>query len=858
MDQTPLKPEEQNVVKIATRLEDTISRATSWAAGFLKDNQIRGFMEKVLHEEKAVTRRIRESAGRPIALGVFGASQCGKSYLVSELVRGSQKALEVFINQPGSEPQAKDYLEEINPAGGRESTAIVTRFTRRPYLEVPGCAAHIRLLNRVDLIKILLNGFLFECQSDFLPSAEELQKLRYSFRGTARVQPGQEFLSEDDVWDLQDYARRHFRNQFLKLLEDINYWKILNEEVRFLPFDCQVTFLEWLWGKFSKLTELYKTLLRALGTTGGEVVGIGSDALLPRDQSVIDVQRLSQMMTPGNRKCALTLSTGATREIDSAVLCALACELILKVRTGDQPGLLADLDVLDFPGARARAQVFDNARLMKDPLALVEVFLRGKVAYLFDRFSDDRDVTGLVLCQESGPQEAKSLPYMINKWVEWSQGATPQARKGKTPQLFHVLTKFDIDLIRKKGEDHRVRWESRLKTNFEEFFGRAGDWAENWDGQGAFRNCFWVRNPNVQQTVFARDRDGKEFVRDETQLAEIKGQYLENEFIRRHFSDPGEAWDRAATPGQAGIAFLIERIRKSIEPSSKVRQLEGNLQSIFADMKTHLSPYFVGDDVTKARALAEDRAKKRLAALGKEMAARYSLPRILDRDKLSVADKTVAMMYDSIVNPMIENEGEETQGGSKPVSAPVFAEDIFMVPGTAPQAPETGKKPHEKVPRKKGDLFAKAVLTRWQEQLARLSKDEELARQTGLDGTWFAEITQEIIKGASRLKLETSISDGTERVLNSPNASKFMRKTAAWVSALLNRFVLELGNPRAERPFPSGPPKVSLSVRAYPGLPLYQHWTASLLQLFKDNVAQATPDDEASNAALKSILDTTL
>jgi len=163
--------------------------------------------------------------------------------------------------------------------------------------------------------------------------------------------------------------------------------------------------------------------------------------------------------------------TVRTIEMDSAVLCALACELILKVPSDGSASILDQMDVLDFPGARARAQVFDNTKLGSDPLALTEVFLRGKVAYLFDRYSDDRDITGLVLCQEGGPQEAKSLPYMINKWVEWSQGPDAKSRQNLTPLLFHVFTKFDVDLVRKKGEDPRAVGKAASKPISRNFLG---------------------------------------------------------------------------------------------------------------------------------------------------------------------------------------------------------------------------------------------------------------------------------------------------------------------------------------------------------------------------------------------------
>ena len=104
-------------------------------------------IEEGYHEKLTTAKKIKDSAYRPVALGIFGASQCGKSYLTSELVRGNDKALSVLVSNFGQQPEARDYLEEINPAGGRESTAIVTRFTIRPYQIIPNCAAFIRLLN---------------------------------------------------------------------------------------------------------------------------------------------------------------------------------------------------------------------------------------------------------------------------------------------------------------------------------------------------------------------------------------------------------------------------------------------------------------------------------------------------------------------------------------------------------------------------------------------------------------------------------------------------------------------------------------------------------------------------------------
>lgn len=853
MQTQKLKPEEQQVVNKAQQLEDLVKDASNWASNHLKDAQIQKFMDRVLQEKQVTVSRIKESARRPLALGVFGASQCGKSYLVSELVRGANPSLGVYLNRPGEQAVLRDYLEEINPPGGRESTAVVTRFTTRPYFKVPGCAAFIKLMGIGDLVKIFLNGFVFECVSDFMPSAEELQKLRYSFRSYMGKSHNTPLLSEADVMDLQDYARRHFHNQFLRMLDDLNYWGILNEEVRFLPADQQIMYLEWLWGKFPRITELFRYLQKELGDLGGQIVGIYDEALCPRENSIIDVQRLSALMKPGNRKYRIVTADKRETAMDAVVLCALTSELILQVQPLGDNALLNKLDILDFPGARARAQVFDANRVSRDQESLVEVFLRGKVACLFDGYSDDRDITALMLCQEGGPQEAKSLPYMINKWIEWSQGGEASARKGKKCLLFHVFTKFDMDLVKKRGEDPMVRWDSRLKTNFSDFFSRGGDWVNNWSEDRSFQNCFWVRNPSVQQTVFGRDQNNEEFVRDQEQISQIKSEYLSNANVKKYFANPELAWDRAASPGQSGIKYLVEAIEQTIESTAKTTQLAENLSQIHIDLKNNLEPYFIGDDVSKARNLAEKRARRCLASLGKVMASKYSLPLLLDQDRLSISDKTVGMIYDSVLNPMYSDNDQLEQPALVQAGSPLFEESIFQIDDESNKdEPRTEQHPKKVV--SKGHLFAQAVLDRWQSQLAQLGQDQDFQTLTGLNAEWFATISQEIIKGASRTRLEHKIAAISDQYLNAPGSSRFLRKTSAITASMINRYVLELNQQPSEKQLPLGPPKVTLSARAYPGLTTYQHWTNSLITMFKDNIAEASAEDEVSNKVLEKIL----
>jgi hypothetical protein len=68
--------------------------------------------------------RLVTSAQSKMCVGVYGPSQAGKSYLVSALARkAGERLIAVFGNQE------VDFIETINPEGGKESTGLVTRFT---------------------------------------------------------------------------------------------------------------------------------------------------------------------------------------------------------------------------------------------------------------------------------------------------------------------------------------------------------------------------------------------------------------------------------------------------------------------------------------------------------------------------------------------------------------------------------------------------------------------------------------------------------------------------------------------------------------------------------------------------------
>ncbi len=64
---------------------------------------------------------------------------------------------------------------------------------------------------------------------------------------------------------------------------------------------------------------------------------------------------------------------------------------------------------------------------------LRELLLRGKVAYLFQRYSAERELSAMLLCIPDGNQEVRDLSDMMTAWIDQTIGATPggacQARR---------------------------------------------------------------------------------------------------------------------------------------------------------------------------------------------------------------------------------------------------------------------------------------------------------------------------------------------------------------------------------------------------------------------------------------------
>ena len=62
--------------------------------------------------------------------------------------------------------------------------------------------------------------------------------------------------------------------------------------------------------------------------------------------------------------------------------------------------------------------------ILSNPDNLGEAILRGKVAYLFENYTLNFGVNGLLLCIKPGNQEIQTLPDYVGRWIDVVQGET--------------------------------------------------------------------------------------------------------------------------------------------------------------------------------------------------------------------------------------------------------------------------------------------------------------------------------------------------------------------------------------------------------------------------------------------------
>ena len=722
-----------------TWLEDHSERVRQEKAGLTKE----------FRRLTAQARRLEQAVRRPMCAGVFGPSQSGKSYLISALARkGTAPLLADFAGQK------IDFIREINPEGGRESTGLVTRFSLKPGSEVaPAAPVQMRLLSQTDLVKILGNTYYADCDhSEDEPLGQaQLTELLEGLVSATQTQPVDP-LTAEDVFDLQAYFERYFKGYERVRLLRHGYWEQAAQLAPRLRIQDRARLFGVIWGGVDAFSQLYSRLYTGLqGLNFAGEASAGLDALLPREQSLIDVQTLKGLGDGGGGVLTLTGAGGARVTLPRSEVAALIAEL--RIVIAEQPwDFFEHTDLLDFPGARSREQIKDLPTFLQGGDALQSLFLRGKVAYLFERYCAEQELTSMLLCIGPSNQEVKTLPEMVYDWIAGTHGATPEQRAQQPTALFLVLTKFDMEFEEKAGErSPESRWTTRLESSLLNFFGKQYHWPRQWDTEGAFRNSYWLRNPNFKaKHMFDYDEEGRETgIRpgERKRIEMFREAFLQDAAANAHFRDPQQAWEAGFALNDGGITYLAENLRPLCNPELKRRQLTAQVAQLGEQMIEHIGHYYVSDnpeqEMNKRLAAAQQVAGRLIDCAGEQRFG--ELLRALQAD----SDELEGIYYR--IETRLPDEKQAV--GAPTIGAAVDTQKMKLLLGLGGAAGEPAEAPR----RDDAALFAREAVAEWMRDLQDLSGNKALCDYFRVPETVMVEFVKELIGGAQRLKLEERI-----------------------------------------------------------------------------------------------------
>lgn len=597
------------------------AKSLEWTHLYLKDTEKANFRQQLISNRIKLKRLLYAKSVNPAA-AIFGESQVGKSYMVDCLLTGPTSVLNIY----DGEGKPTGFLESINPlGGGKEATSLISRFTTKAVWTNNEYPVRATMLSPIDVVIVLLDGYFNDVKNHDFPRTdavkEEIARILQRYANAAHAQ---DKITEDEVYELKDYLASDLVTKgeaFRLALKDTHYFEQLSLVIDRVPVDQWADVFEFLWNKNEILTKVFRRLIDTLKELGfAKTVYIKVDAVLRQPGTILHVDRLyelfgvksfenekgEQVTIDVAKEPKMNVLTDGGRQISGvkkSEFCALAMELaftIVDVNADnkeffDNKPFLENSDILDFPGARSRKQIEANEIT---EINACEMILRGKVAYLFNKYSQQFLITNLLFCHHDIKSEVVTLSSLLKGWVANAVGNTPEERRdfmqnAKVPPLFLIGTKFNIDLTiipddskgseKDREEKRHYRWTKRFGMLSNLIAPSASNtWLNEWTPGTPFKNTYLLRSYeySCQSGIFegyqtqndeglwelVYGEDGK--LRGETGVCEtynrflplLKESFLSNSFAQKHFADPNKSWDKAASVGEDGSEWIIENL----------------------------------------------------------------------------------------------------------------------------------------------------------------------------------------------------------------------------------------------------------------------------------------------------------
>jgi hypothetical protein len=649
-------------------LYNIYSESDNWVKSYLRFEE-KDRLSRTIKKDRSKISSIKSTIRTKPVFAIFGISQVGKSYLVQNFLSRNGSSLEIIAGS-----NRIDFLGSVNPVGGAESTGVVSRFTVEPALGTSEFPISAKLFSPRDILLIIADTFFsdvssLESYSGREVFAERLQEYREKFSNQPAAQSA---LTEDDIWIISTYFRDNFINnlQNIKEIESSGYWTGVGEIITRIPSQEWLRLFEPIWNSDKELNRIFSLLVKALENLGfpGHVY-LQEDAILREKGAILDVSTLDRLFEESGLPVYPVLKPGGEKKtITGPLLSALIAEIVLNVdpALAEEKEFLNSTDLLDFPGARSRSK--NDASSIDEEVA-VKMFLRGKVAYLFNKYSADYEVNNLLFCIKDTQTEVTEISGILNNWIVNNVGENREERAraiGQLPvsPLFVVFTFFNEQLkfdVAKDNHSLDYRWENRFIKIFEKEFSSTFQWHKDWTStEPNFKNFFLLRDYKYSQDTFIQEAGIEIEIKSERKihLERVRDSFLNHSFVQSHFDNPARAWDMAAMPGYDGSDYILKSLAPAAGNFMKTVNFCNQLQKFRDDILKGLEPWRITDNLIEKR----KKAFRESTELGFDLLNLFSLPGFNFAeflDNLSVTEvESYSVIHDNYLRSQKSQEPE--------------------------------------------------------------------------------------------------------------------------------------------------------------------------------------------------------
>ncbi|CBL44090.1 similar to uncharacterized protein conserved in bacteria, putative virulence factor (SrfC) [gamma proteobacterium HdN1] len=782
-----------------------------------------------LRRVRNTAKRLGAVTPRPMTVGFFGLSQAGKSYLISVLAAGANGKLETIFGG-----NRLDFIDHVNPpGGGKEATGLVTRFSRTATAGPSDYPIELRLFSELEIARILANSFFKDFNVEKFQYEYSEAKIRQTIKELTKKSQHQPVsgVTEDDVVGLWDYLKDRFPSS-LKML-DVCFWPEAVSLAPYLSLEDRGRLFSVLWGEIPEFTETYSMFARVLAQLGHpERVFAPLDVLvsktpqggLSQADSIMNVDMLERLGRSIDK--AVQVRPEVDSELQAPVslslaqLAALTTELVFPLVERTSEPLFEEVDLLDFPGYRGRLKVEsleDVRRQVKSDEAnpVAQLFLRGKVAYLFERYTDSQEMNVLIVCTPSNYQsEVTEVGPVLTEWIARTQGATPEIRSRRSPGLLWAITKFDLriaDLLPKTEDNLRIQWGAggMMRMTMLERFNQY-PWLQEWAPGRAFDNTFLMRKPRVA-VPFLKVEGGVETGVNTSvapQLALMKKTFAEDEAVRTHIHDAEAAWDGMMALNDGGMARMASYLRKVASRKFKLERSREQMEELVHDLvEANLARWY------QAEGAGEVEKKKKLA---QEIANSIRARALLFGDllqRMQISDDTLRTLYLRVEEEVGEDasaaqEGNAASGGALNLGGDLinFGGDFDLFGGGSAEGAHSAAptKPVSATSEGSDARFARVAFREWIHHLRNLPGDQRLMQYFGYPRAQIEALIDELVTAANRMNLQSHLLNvilGTEQA--GTKRSQLVDRQVLIVQAAISDFIAWLGFvqvPPGERP----------------------------------------------------------